>query len=144
MQDSVKNTGTVLIQLLDADGNIIEELNEDNLVVDSGLTWIAALLTSSPARMSHMAMGSNGAASSPGLVGLNNEIARVALEAATTAGKTTTYTANFPAGVGTGTLAELGIFNAAGGGTMLNRVVFAAQTKESTTSVRVVWSVTQS
>jgi hypothetical protein len=144
MHDLVKNTGTVLIQFIDSAGEVVEELEQKNMVVDSGLAWIAARMSGSPDPMSYMAMG--GYTGAPALTDINlfSETARVALTSAVTVGKTTTYTATFAAGTGSGSFAELGIFNAAVGGTMLSRVAFAVQTKEATTSVKVVWSITQS
>jgi hypothetical protein len=144
--DTVKNTGSAVVQFFDADDNLLHTVEEDNLVVTAGLNWIASRTTGAPALMGWMAMGTDGTAPAPGHAHLGHETARVALTSAVTTGSVTAYTATFPAGVGTGTLAELGIFNASNlnGGVMLNRVAFPSEQKESTTIVKVVWNVTQS
>lgn len=141
--DDIKSTGRVHIELIRADGTATTEV-VDNLVVDSGLAWIAARLTGSPAPMDHMAIGSNGTAPEYWNTGLYAEVQpRVALTASTS-GRTTTYSATFGPGVATGTVSELGIFNASSGGTMLNRVVFSPRQKGPEDTVKVTWTVTQS
>lgn len=141
--DDVRSSGQVCVEHFGAGGELKKRLDLPNLVVDSGLAWIAARLTGSPAVMSHMAMGSNGTAPQNWHTALYSQTGRVALTASTS-GKTTTYTATFGPGVATGTVSELGIFNASTGGTMLARVVFTPQQKGSEDTIKVTWAVTQS
>jgi hypothetical protein len=89
-----------------------------------------------------IAVGTNGTTVTVGDTSLGTEIARVAATAATS-GNVTTFTATFPAGVGTGTWQEAGLFNAANGGVMLSRVVFAAEDKLAGDSKIVTWAITQ-
>lgn len=142
--DTVKNAGLVRIQFLEGE-ELIKELLESNLVVSSGLDFYASRATSNAsAVMSHMGIGAGTAAAASTDTTLQDQRARVALQSAVTAGHVETYTAIFPVGTAVGTVAELGIFNAVSGGTMLNRVVFPAEQKEASTAIRVVWAVTQS
>lgn len=141
--DVVRNPGEALIEIFRADGSV-ETLREKNLVVNAGLEWIAARMNGESSGMSHMALGSNGAETQPWYGTLVTETAgtRVAISTSRS-GAITTYKATFGPGVGTGTVAELGIFNAASGGTMLNRVAFTPQQKGSQDTFKVTWSVTQ-
>ena len=139
--DGVKHVGIVLVEIF---GERHPRLFwADNLVVNSGLEWIADRLTSTPAVMSHMAAGSSGAGTEPTTSTLTTELQRVALTSVTGITRGTTYSALFGPGVATGSIAELGIFNAGSGGTMLNRVVFPPETKGPKDSMRVTWTVTQ-
>lgn len=138
----VTHSGRVQLELIRADGRRTV-LHLKNIVVDAGLAWIAQRLTANPPSMSHMAVGSNAAAAVAANTALGAEIGRVALTSATTSGAVTTFAATFAPGVATGQLAELGVLNAASGGTLLNRVVFPAQTKGALDTARVTWAVTQ-
>jgi hypothetical protein len=146
MEDGVRHRGDVYIELHDADGRLIHAEYLRNLVVQSGLEFIAARMAEAnpPARMSHMALGSDGGSGNSSQLQLRQEKGRVALTMSRLAG-VTTFAAVFGPGVGSGTVAELGIFNSgtAGQGTMLARVVFAPQPKEETTTPSVSWSITQ-
>jgi len=141
--ERVRHDGQVLIEIT-APGCAPRVLHLDNLVVNTGLAWIAQRLTDSatPAAMSHMAMGSGSATALAANTALTTEAARVALSA-TTAGAVTTFSATFAPGLATGSVGELGIFNAAAGGVMLNRVAFPAQTKGAADTVGVTWTVSQ-
>lgn len=141
--DQVMNAGVAHIEMFREDGSY-EEQTVPNLVVNSGLAWIAARTTGSPAVMSHMALGGSTYAVAANQTGLGQERGRSTLASATTSAEVTTYVANFGPGVATGTVTEIAIFNAASGGTMLNRAVFTSQQKGSGDSIRVTWNVTQS
>jgi hypothetical protein len=96
--------------------------------------------------MSHIALGTGSTAASTGQTALVTEIARTAFQSATQVTTTTTndsmqFVAVFGAGVGTGALTEAGIFNGAGGGTMLSRVTFAAVNKAAGDSLTITWKI---
>ena len=142
--DRVLNMGSVLVEVIDAAGVCRSARRFANLVVDGGLAWIASRMVAAPAAMSHMAIGFNQTAVAAWNTGLYQEAARAPLESATQAGAVSTYVATFQPGTAIGQVAELGIFNAASGGTMLNRVAFPPQGKNSSDTVKVTWTVTQS
>ena len=61
LDNFIKATGVVNIQLFDAAGNLKEERLVKNLVVSAGLTHIAGRMsnTGTPNQMSHMALGTS-------------------------------------------------------------------------------------
>lgn len=144
LQEHVKPTGRLHIELLDADGNLVESRDVDNLVVTAGLTFLAARAVGTPTAMSHMAAGTGITAAALGNTALVTEAGRVALASATSSAGVITYTATFGPGVATGSITELGIFNASSAGTMLARTVFTAIPKDALMTLTVTWNVTLS
>lgn len=143
--DQVKVTGEVRVEFI-RDGVVVAKQVFENMVVTSGLNYIADRMKPSPSMpmMSHMAMGSNNTPPEKWNAGLYAEIpgSRVALDSAPYQSlNQTVYDATFHNGVGTSVVGELGIFNSASGGTMKCRVAFALQNKEAFTSFRVQWLV---
>lgn len=147
--EKLKATGKVNFKLFDKEGNLKEEKSINNLVVTTGLEYIAGRMAESgrPAQMSHMAIGEGTGAPTLSDPGLGNEAGRVALAIAggTPSGATITYSATFPAGTGTGAITEAGIFNDDGdpdGGDMLCRTTFLVINKGVDDSLAVTWEVT--
>lgn len=148
LDDSLKTKGVVQVKLLDADGNVKEVREFPNLVVNSGLAYIASRMRDATATaMSHMAVGSGSTAAAAADTALGTQLARVALDSTTLVTTTATndavqYVATFPAGTGTGAVTEAGIFNASSAGTMLCRTVFAVINKGSLDTLVITWKVT--
>lgn len=137
-------TGRLTIALFGPDGKLKDFREVDNLIVDTGRTWMASRYTNAPANaMSHMAVGSGTVAPANGNTTLGAELGRAALTSQTSAANVTTYAAGFAAGVGTGAVTEAGIFNAAAAGTMLNRATFAVVNKGANDTMTITWTVTQ-
>lgn len=147
VQENMRLSGYVKIVLIDADGNVKEKREINNLVVTAGKNFIASRMKDATATaMSHMAVGTNGSATLVDDTALHNEIAssRVALSSTTVSTNTVTYTCIFGAGVGTGAITEAGIFNAASAGTMLCRTVFSVINKGVSDTLTFTWTVTVS
>ena len=146
ISETLKPTGELKIVVTDKNGKVKEERTEKNLVVTTGLVYIAARMTdtNSPTDMSHMAVGTSNTAAAAGQTALGAEVARVALTGGEGAPSTNTivYTASFPAGTGTGALTEAAVLNASSSGTMLCRTVFSTVNKGADDSVTVTWTVT--
>lgn len=153
MQEQIQAKGKVNIVVRDEAGNIKEERNIDNLVVSVGKNNITAKVagyTGSTANtMSHMAVGTSNTVAAAGNTTLVAEVAasRVTLTSSTLTTITSTndsirYVGTFPAGTGTGSLVEAGVFNAASSGTMLCRTVFSTVTKGAGDSMVITWTVT--
>ena len=141
--NEVKLTGMLTINRFDSTGALVETIEHENLVVSNGKTFIASRMKdTTSAVMSHMSVGTGTTAANVADLGLQTEIAIVALSSTTATGNTVTYTATFPAGTGTGALTEAGIFNAASAGTMLCRTVFPAINKQAADSISITWVVT--
>ncbi len=144
IEDQIKLTGRVSIQLFDKDGNIKDSREIKNLVVTVGKEFIAARMVGTPTEMSHMALGADNTAAAVGDTALGSELGRVALASDTSSGAIVTYTASFPAGTATGANVEAGIFNASSGGTMLCRTVFAVVNKGADDAMAITWAITVS
>jgi hypothetical protein len=144
--EDLQATGQVLIQLLDAAGNVKEEHKVKNLVVSAGKTYIAARMQGSaiPTVMGYMAIGTGTATPAVGNTTLGVEAGRVALASFSSSSNQVTATATFPAGTGTGAITEAGIFNASTGGTMLCRTTFPVVNKAAGDSIAITWVVTVS
>lgn len=142
-KDSSKVTGIVNVVVRDDAGKIKQEFTVPNLVVDTGLDFIASRMKDASATaMSHMAVGTGSTAASSADTALGTQLARVALASTTVTDNSISYVATFPAGTGTGALTEAGTFNASSGGTMLCRTVFAVINKGAADSMTVTWTVT--
>lgn len=121
-----------------------EEYRFKNLVVSAGKSYITSRMSSNIAAiMSHMAVGTSGASAAAGDTTLGTEIGRETLTLAggTPSTNTITYSAVFPAGNATGSLAEAGILNAGSNGTLLCRTVFPTINKLSGDSVTITWTI---
>ena len=144
--DNLKLSGQLNIVLRDKNGNVKEERTEKNLVVTSGLGYIASRMKDASATaMSHMALGSgttNEAAGQTDLVTLLG--AREALDSTTVTANAVAYVSSFEAGDATGAVTEAGIFNASTGGTMLCRVKFDVVNKAADDTMTVTWTITVS
>lgn len=144
IQDNLKVTGALKVQIFDKTGALKEERELKNLVVTTGKTFIAARMVGTPTAMSNMAVGSGSTAASASDTALGAELGRVALTSATSATTVVTYVATFGAGVGTGSVTEAGIFNASSSGTMLCRTVFSVINKGADDAMSVTWQITVS
>ena len=144
--DNLKLSGQLNIVLRDKNGNVKEERTEKNLVVTSGLGYIASRMKDASATaMSHMALGSGTTTESAGQTDLVTLLgAREALDSTTVTANAVAYVSSFEAGDATGAVTEAGIFNASTGGTMLCRVKFDVVNKAADDTMTVTWTITVS
>jgi hypothetical protein len=146
--ENLKVTGDVVVTVTGKDGEVKDQREIKNLVVSTGRQFIAQSMlkttSNTPAAMSHMAVGSGLAAASAGDAALGAQLGRVAFTDAVVTNNVVSYTANFPAGVGTGAITEAGVFNASSGGTMLCRTVFPVVNKGADDAMSITWQVTVS
>ena len=142
--ENLKLSGQVAIVLRDKDGNVKEERTEKNLVVTSGLNYIASRIKDASATaMSHMALGSGTTVASAGQTDLVTLLgSREALDSTTVTASAVAYVSSFEAGDATGAVTEAGIFNASTGGTMLCRVKFDVVNKAADDTMTVTWTIT--
>lgn len=135
--------GDVEVTVTGADGKIKDHREIKNLVVASGKNWIASrMVNATDAVMSHMAIGTGAVTPNTANTALGTQVARVALTSTGRTNNQVTYSASFPAGTGTGSITEAGIFNASSAGTMLCRTVFSAVNKDILDSLTINWTVT--
>lgn len=144
--NGTKYTGRLHIELKDESGAVKETRDIDNLVVTSGLGWIAGRLydTSIPDQVSHIAVGTGSTAAAAGDTALGTESHREALDSTTVSSNTVTWVSSLEAGDGTGALTEAGLFNAASGGTMIARTVFSVINKGASDTLSISWVLTAS
>jgi len=141
--ENLNVTGKLQIELFDEFGKLKSSETVDNLVVTSGLSFIASRMNDASATtMSHMAIGSGSTAAVLANTTLGTELGRVALTSTSVTTNAVTYAASFGAGVGTGAITEAGLFNAASAGTMLCRTVFAVVNKTASDVLAITWIVT--
>jgi hypothetical protein len=145
--ESMQLHGAMTLILRHADGEF-EATHQDNIIVNVGFDFIADAIgkaASRPGVMGYIALGTGTTAAAATQSTLVTELDRNAATYAHTAGtKTFTFTANFLAGDATGAITEAGVFNAASGGIMFDRVVFPVVNKGSDDSLSAVFTFTMS
>lgn len=145
VKDSLRVKGRVGIVLKDKDGQIKETRDVDNLVVTTGLAYIASRIADNgDTAMSHMALGSGTAAPAATDTALGSQLESRKSVSVSHSGGTVTYTATFGANESEGAVTEAGIFSAATGGTMLCRVKFDVVNKGASDTMSVSWSISVS
>ena len=149
INENLKLSGQLNIVLKDKAGNVKDEREVKNLVVNKGLEYIASRMKdASKSVMSHMGLGSGttaAAASQTDLVTLLGS--REALDSTTISGSNNekvVYVSAFEAGDATGAVTEAGIFNASTSGDMLCRTVFSVVNKAADDTMSVTWTITLS
>tara|TARA_R110002051_G_scaffold99641_1_gene170012 strand:+ start:842 stop:1291 length:450 start_codon:yes stop_codon:yes gene_type:complete len=146
INENLKLSGQLTIVLRDKDGNVKEERTEKNLVVTTGLNYIASRMKDATATaMTHMALGSGTTAAAAGQTDLVTLLgAREVLDSTTVTANAVAYVSSFEAGDGTGAVTEAGLFNASSSGTMLSRTVFSVVNKAADDTMTVTWTITLS
>jgi hypothetical protein len=142
--ENMKAKGRLSIVLKDENGNVKDTREVDNLVVNTGLAYIASRMKDATATaMTHMGLGSGSTAAAAGDTDLGSLLgSREALDSTTVTSNAIEYVASFEAGDATGAVTEAGIFNAVSGGTMLCRTVFSVVNKGASDTMTVTWTIT--
>ena len=138
-------TGELKIVVTAPDGTVKHEQEVKNLVVTTGLGFIASRMKDATATaMSHMAIGTGSTAAAANNTTLGTESARVALTSTTVTAAAVAYVATFPAGTpaSLAAITEAGLFNASSAGTMLCRTVFSVVNKDVGDTMSITWTVT--
>ncbi len=144
-KDESRVLGKLKIEVKDKHGKVKDTREVDNLVVDTGLAFIASRMKDASATaMTHMELGTGTTAAAAGNTALETAISgsRTALTSTTVTSNAVAYVASFAAGTGTGAVTEAGILNAASGGTLLCRTVFSVVNKGASDSMTITWTVT--
>lgn len=160
--ENLKLSGRLNIVVTDQTGQVKQEQQVDNLVVESGLRWITesmAKTTNTPAAMTHMGIGDSTTSATDGdsdLLGTNK--LRKGFTTATVANSspaagrgnivyvcqfgTADRLPNHVANSNNSSITEAGIFNAASGGTMLCRTTFPVVNKGDNDTMTITWTIT--
>lgn len=147
LTENIKAKGVLTLVLKDEFGNVKAQ-EEKNLVVNTGLAYIASRMRSADATvMSHMAVGAGTTAAAAADTQLGIELGRVALDSTTLVTTNVTndsvqYVSTFGAGTATGAVTEAGLFNNSSAGTMLCRTVFPVINKGALDTLVITWKVT--
>lgn len=156
MQETMDMQGKVRLLLEDRDGRIVLDRTHPNRIVKTGRQLVAQLFAgvsgTPPSKVSHMAVGTGPAAPSDDQAALATERARnpvatpVYSEIVDGTGakriKVSLQTVfDFGEANGADPLREAGIFTAASGGTIYNRVVFDPVTKANTFKLTLIWDI---
>ena len=148
MKDVVRTPKGVLnIKLFDADGNVIQESEEHNLIVNSGIALMAGLLDGSQtAYINAIAIGTGTTAPATSQTALVTEVMRVGSTNSLTTTSVTNDTAQFVSTFSFSSsyaITEAGLFNSttASSGTMLSRVEFSAYNVVSGNSMQITYTV---
>lgn len=146
--ENITLKGQVNIRVVDTKTNTLkQDITIPNQVVAVGKEWVADRISANTVGvMTHMAIGEGATAVAPLTDNaLGTQLAIVALTGiGEPSGATVTYSASFAATVGTGTLREAGIFNAASSGTMLARTTFDAINKAAADAITITWIISLS
>jgi hypothetical protein len=151
LNETIKMFGTLSIKLTDENGNLKENREIKNLVVNGGKAFIAQSMlkttTNTPAAVTHIGVGTGVTAAAATDTALVTEIGT--RQVVTPSNVTTTvtndsaqYVASFGAGVATGAITEAGLFNASSAGTMVCRTVFSVINKGANDTLTITWKVT--
>jgi hypothetical protein len=143
LKDTMKAAGKLSIVVKDANGNVKDTREVENLVVDTGLDFIASRMGGTgDSVMSHMGIGTGTTAAAAGDTALGTASGdRVALDSATVTDNTIVYVGTFDTTY-SGAITEAGVFNASTAGTMLCRTVFSAVNITTADTLTITWTIT--
>lgn len=144
MNDGALPVGMVQAQLVNPDGSPHGAPKVfKNLVTTAGKQYIASRSVDASANaIGWIAIGSNNTAPAVGQTALVTETARAAISSGSATGGVATFVATIPAGSGTGTVEEVGLFNASSAGTMVARALTGTITKPAGLGLQFTWTLT--
>lgn len=150
-QDALDPKGRLTVQIKNGDNALVDTIQANNSIVLTGRDLIAKLFVNEAIDpVSHVAVGTGNAAVNAGDAGLNAEIFRKAinpidpsLHITTTSEnkRKVTITADLDFQEAIASLTEAGLFNAAAGGVMYNRVVFPPINKTADFKLTLIWEI---
>jgi hypothetical protein len=151
IQDTIKLRGSIEMNLMDLEGNLVEKIIQHNVVVTAGRSWVlqqicsSAIVTSQS--ITQMAVGtgtSNAPATSD--TTLQSETTRVGIGTFSTANLTANppswqAQASFATNQANTTLGEVALFNSSSGGTMLARATFSTVNKTTSNTLSISYTI---
>jgi hypothetical protein len=152
ISESIDMKGRLTIQTCDRNHKVLDQITINNSIVLTGRDLVAKLFIKEKIDpISHIAVGIGSTAVNPEKdEGLETPLFRKAIapvdptQNLTTTGegrKKVTITAELDFSEANGALTEAGLFNAASGGVMYNRVVFPAINKTSDFKLTLLWEI---
>lgn len=135
--------------LHDEMGDKKQEIAGKNVIVDTGLEFLASFMYSANAAastftMNYIAVGTDSTAEAASNTALGTELSRVSGSTTYTSGAIFECVATFAAGVATGSIVEYGLFSTitSGGGTMFSRDTESVINKGASDTLTVTTTVT--
>lgn len=143
VDDVVTLKGRVKLEVFDAEGNLKQVEETDNLILTAGKNMIADRLLASPTLgvPTHIGVGTSGTAPAAGDTTITGET-RVALTSKTRSTNVVTYVGDWAAGSATGTLQETGLWDAASTGNLVGRATYTSISKGASDTLKVTWTWT--
>ncbi len=142
INDNVKITGDLTIRVFGPDDQEKDSREIKNMVVSSGKTLIAKILSNNAALPSHFGLGTGTTPPTAEDTTLQTAAgARIAFNSSSFEDNVVTYIASIMPGTATGSYTEAGIFNALTSGTMLARTSFNTITKTSVDKMVITWNI---
>jgi len=145
LNEGLKVTGHIKLELFDESGNLKDVREINNLVVTAGKNYLASWLTAATQAdyfMRYIGLGEGTTGAQATDTDLETPLASRVAGALTPSSNIWQNVASFGPGVNTGTITEAGLFSASSSGTMFARQVFGAVTKEAGDSLQITWQVT--
>jgi len=137
--------GEFEVFLYDKEGRLKAYRKVKNMTVNAGFAAVCDMMGKGGVEpFKYCAIGDGTNAPTAGDTALASELARTLGSYNRSADTIWTNESTFEPGVGTGTITESALFNAASGGTMLCRQTFGAITKGSADTLVVTWKYTLS
>ncbi len=149
-QDFIRMRGSIRMILGDLDGNALQEMNFQNLLVTIGRSWVLGQLESiniqTAQTITYLAVGSSTTAPTTSDTTLGLEVTRLAIGSFSTTGLTANPPSwqaqvSFATNQANTTLAECGLFNSSAGGTMLAHATFASFVKATSNTLNISYTI---
>jgi hypothetical protein len=151
-QETMNIVGRLTLQARDRSGRLLDQLTANNSIVLTGRDLVAKLFVhENIGTVSHVGVGTGTAPVNPsGNTALAAELFRKQLRAVDPTTDLTvvngtnvkvTLNAELDFGEGNGALTEAGLFNAAAGGVLYNRVVFPPINKTTDFKLALIWEI---
>ncbi len=149
MTSFIRLHGRYRAELYGEDGSLKQTVEGDNVVTTVGKEFLASFLSSAAAGAAtftcrYPAIGTDATAEAAGNTALGAELARTTGTVSYVSGAILQVTATFVAGVGTGAIAEYGLFSSSAAGTLFSRDTEAVINKGASDTLSVVYQLTLS
>lgn len=142
MKETISAKGRVSLRIYDANGNLLESVEQDNLIVNVGKQSLASLLGSANAdkRVSQIGFGTASTPTASGQTSIENPFVK-ALDAVNYSGSTVAFDYSLAIGENNGvTIREFALFS--DDDTMFSRIVRNPIIKTSDIRLEGTWSIT--
>jgi len=144
MNESINIQGFVTFDVYDENGRLLRSINKKNLVTNDGKNFLVRRIigdaSTSSVVISDVAVGSGTTAATTADTDLENETARVEVDAISDSGNVGEFLTSLEVGVATGTISEAGLYTNDSTPTLVSRIVLGTPfTKGASESIQISW-----